>query len=78
MQSEAAEAFDVSREPQHVLDMYGPGNAGTPNLDRAAAGRARSAVRPSLARRRQPWDSHNDIFDHQQPGAANAIRPSAR
>ena len=25
MQSEAAEAFDVSREPQHVLDMYGPG-----------------------------------------------------
>ncbi|HEV3007091.1 MAG TPA: DUF1501 domain-containing protein, partial [Pirellulales bacterium] len=25
MQTEASEAFDVSREPQHVLDMYGPG-----------------------------------------------------
>ena len=25
MQTEAAEVFDVSREPQHVLDMYGPG-----------------------------------------------------
>jgi len=25
MQSDAGEAFDVSREPRHVLDMYGPG-----------------------------------------------------
>jgi arylsulfatase A-like enzyme len=61
MQGEAAEAFDVSHEPQFILDRYGPG------------AQARQAL---IARRLvergvrfvqlwhgagQPWDSHNEI-----------------
>jgi hypothetical protein len=64
MQSEAAEAFDTSREEAHVLEMYG------------SSAYARQLL---LARRLvergvrfvqvwhgagQPWDSHNDIGDH--------------
>ncbi len=61
MQTEAAEAFDVSREPQHILDMYGRGVAGAADPDRPATGRTGRAVRAGLARRGQPWDSHDDL-----------------
>ena len=61
MQTEAAEAFDVSREPKHVLEAYGPG---------------RQARQILIARRLiergvrfvqlwhgpgQPWDNHDDL-----------------
>ena len=52
MQIEAAEAFDVSREPQHIRDMYGPGVQARQTADRPPAGRARRALRAGLARRR--------------------------
>ena len=52
MQTEAADAFDVSREPQHIRDMYGPGVQARQIADRPAAGRARRALRAGLARRR--------------------------
>ena len=51
MQTEAADAFDVSREPQHIRDMYGPGVAGPADPHRPPAGRARRALRAGLARR---------------------------
>ena len=50
MQTEAAEVFDVSREPQHILDMYGPGVQARQILI-APAGGAWGAVCAALARR---------------------------
>ncbi len=48
---EAADAFDVSREPQAHPRPVRPGHAGPANPDRPAADRARRAVRAGLARR---------------------------
>ncbi len=66
MQREAAEAFDLSGEPQHVLDMYGPGTQARQILI------ARRLIERGVRfvqvwhGAQQPWDSHNDIFDHQR------------
>jgi hypothetical protein len=64
MQMDATDAFDVNREPKHILDLYGPGT------------QARQLI---IARRLlergvrfvqvwhgagQPWDSHDDIKDN--------------
>ena len=66
MQSEATDAFDVTKEPRHVRDMYGPG----------AFARQCLMARRLLERgvrfiqlwhgNGQPWDSHDDIEDHRR------------
>ncbi|MBA4105259.1 MAG: DUF1501 domain-containing protein [Pirellula sp.] len=61
MQTEAAEAFDVSREPQHIRDMYGPGTQARQILI------ARRLVERGVRfvqvwhGEGQPWDSHDDL-----------------
>jgi hypothetical protein len=61
MQIEAAEAFDTSREPQHILDLYGPGTQARQILI------ARRLVERGVRFVQiwhgagQPWDNHNDI-----------------
>lgn len=61
MQTEAAEAFDVSREPQHIQDMYGEGEQARQILI------ARRLVERGVRFVQvwhgagQPWDSHDDI-----------------
>ncbi len=61
MQMDAADAFDVSREPQHVLDMYGPGTQARQILI------ARRLVERGVRfvqvwhGEGQPWDSHDDL-----------------
>ena len=61
MQMEAAEVFDVSREPQHILDMYGPGVQARQILI------ARRLVERGVRYVQlwhgagQPWDNHDDI-----------------
>lgn len=61
MQGEAAEAFDVSREPKHVLDAYGPGTQARQILI------ARRLVERGVRFVQvwhgagQPWDNHDDI-----------------
>jgi len=61
MQSEATEAFDVSREPQHVLDRYGDDVQGRQMLI------ARRLVERGVRYVQlwhgagQPWDSHEHI-----------------
>ncbi|HMC12626.1 MAG TPA: DUF1501 domain-containing protein [Pirellulaceae bacterium] len=61
MQREAAEAFDVSREPQHVLDSYGEGTQARQILI------ARRLVERGVRfvqvwhGKGQPWDNHDDI-----------------
>ena len=61
MQTEAAEAFDVSREPQYIRDMYGPGTQARQILI------ARRLVERGVRfvqvwhGEGQPWDSHDDL-----------------
>nr|WP_256199600.1 DUF1501 domain-containing protein [Verrucomicrobium spinosum] len=71
MQMEASDAFDISKEPQWVIDMYG-----------AKPGRENAFARQCLIARRllergvrflqlwtgdgQPWDNHDEILEHQK------------
>ena len=61
MQTDAAEAFDVSREPQHVLDAYGDGVQARQILI------ARRLVERGVRYVQlwhgagQPWDNHDDL-----------------
>ncbi len=61
MQSEAAEAFDVSREPKEVLESYGPGTQARQILI------ARRLIERGVRfvqvwhGEGQPWDNHDDL-----------------
>jgi len=61
MQGEAGDAFDVTKEPKHILDMYGPGIQARQLLV------ARRLVERGVRYVQlwhgvdQPWDSHDDI-----------------
>ncbi|MBI4600572.1 MAG: DUF1501 domain-containing protein, partial [Planctomycetes bacterium] len=61
MQLDAADAFDVSREPQHVLDLYGPGTQARQILI------ARRLIERGVRFVQvwhgsgQPWDNHDDL-----------------
>ncbi len=61
MQTEAAEAFDVRREPQHIRDMYGPGvQARQLLIARRLVERGVRFVQLWHGAG-QPWDSHDDL-----------------
>lgn len=61
MQSEAAEAFDLSREPQYVQDAYGDGTHGRQLLiTRRLLERGVRFVQV-WSGAGQPWDNHNDL-----------------
>jgi hypothetical protein len=61
MQTEAAEAFDVSREPQYIRDMYGPGvQARQLLIARRLIERGVRFVQLWHGEG-QPWDSHDDL-----------------
>ena len=61
MQMDAADAFDIGREPQHIRDLYGPGVQGRQMLI------ARRLIERGVRFVQvwhgagQPWDSHDDI-----------------
>ena len=64
MQLEAADAFDVSREPKHILDMYGEGTQARQILiARRLVERGVRFVQVSHGEG-QPWDSHDDLADN--------------
>ena len=61
MQEEAAEAFDVSREPKHVLEAYGGGvNARQILIARRLVERGVRYVQLYHGKG-QPWDNHDNI-----------------
>jgi hypothetical protein len=61
MQSEASEAFDVNKEPKHILEAYGPGDqARSLLLARRLIERGVRFVQLSHGPV-QPWDSHDDL-----------------
>ncbi len=61
MQMDASDAFDVSREPKHIRDMYGPGTQARQIL--IARRLLEKGVRfvQVWHGAGQPWDSHDDI-----------------
>jgi hypothetical protein len=61
MQIDASDAFDVSREPQHVRDLYGPGTQARQLL--IARRLLEKGVRflQVWTGKDQPWDNHDDI-----------------
>jgi hypothetical protein len=64
MQSEAAEAFDVSREPKHVLEAYGKGvQARQILIARRLIERGVRFVQVWHGQG-QPWDNHDDIKEN--------------
>jgi hypothetical protein len=61
MQQEAVEVFDVSREPEHILRMYGPGvQARQVLIARRLLERGVRYVQVWHGEG-QPWDNHDDI-----------------
>ncbi|MDB5173918.1 MAG: hypothetical protein JWN51_2691 [Phycisphaerales bacterium] len=61
MQSDASDAFDISKEPKHILDLYGPGTQGRQILiARRLIERGVRFVQVWTGEG-QPWDSHDDI-----------------
>ena len=61
MQTDAADAFDVTREPKHILDMYGPGTQARQILiARRLLERGVRFVQVWHGAG-QPWDSHDDL-----------------
>jgi hypothetical protein len=77
MQIEATDAFDVSREPQHILDMYGDGLQARQMLV------ARRLVERGVRFVQvwhgdgQPWDHHDDIAVGHAQLARECDRPIA-
>ena len=64
MQTEAPEVFDVRKESQATLDMYGPGPVARGAL--MAVRLAEKGVRMTQVyySKGDPWDAHADIFAH--------------
>lgn len=77
MQSEAADAFDVTREPRHVRDLYGEGVHGRQTLI------ARRLVERGVRYVQlwhgagQPWDNHDNIEGNHRRLAAQIDQPIA-
>ena len=77
MQTEAAEVFDVSREPQHILDMYGPGvQARQILIARRLVERGVRFVQLWHGAG-QPWDNHDDI-EVRHRAVGQGMRPGHR
>jgi hypothetical protein len=77
MQTEAAEAFDLSREPQEVRDLYGSGVHGRQTLT------ARRLIERGVRYVQlwhgagQPWDNHDNIEGNHRKLAGESDQPIA-
>ncbi|HVV02076.1 MAG TPA: DUF1501 domain-containing protein [Verrucomicrobiae bacterium] len=77
MQLEAMDAFDLSKEPQSIRDMYGPGNQGRQMLI------ARRLVERGVRFVQvwhgagQPWDNHDDLEVNHRRLAQECDQPIA-
>jgi hypothetical protein len=77
MQEEAAEAFDITREPQNIRDLYGPGLQGRQLLI------ARRLIERGVRfvqvwhGEGQPWDNHDHIEKEHRRLAGESDQPLA-
>jgi hypothetical protein len=77
MQTEAEDAFDLSREPKHIHDAYGNGTHGNQLLiTRRLLERGVRFVQV-WSGAGQPWDNHNDLEKLHRKLAADWDRPIA-
>ena len=76
MQTEAPDVFDIRKETQATLDLYGPGNVARGAL--MAVRLAEKGVRMTQVyyAKGDPWDAHNDIMAH-KVNAKNSDQPFA-
>ncbi|MEI8210668.1 MAG: DUF1501 domain-containing protein [Planctomycetota bacterium] len=63
MQEEAMDVFDVSKEPKHILDMYGPGVQARQMLIARKLIQRGVRVVQLWHGQGQPWDNHDKIFE---------------
>ncbi|MEE2642242.1 MAG: DUF1501 domain-containing protein [Planctomycetota bacterium] len=71
MQSEASDAFDISREPQHMLDAYGKGTEGRQLLITRRLIEKGVRFVQVWSGAGQPWDNHDNIEkNHRNLGQA--------
>lgn len=63
MQEEAMDVFDVSKEPKHILDMYGPGVQARQMLIARRLIQRGVRVVQLWHGQGQPWDHHDKIFE---------------
>jgi hypothetical protein len=77
MQMEAADAFDLSKEPKHILDLYGPGTQARQFL--MARRLLERGVRfvQLWAGAGQPWDNHDKITENVKRLAGASDTPIA-
>ncbi len=77
MQTEAAEAFDISSEPQHIQDLYGPGvHARQTLIARRLVERGVRYVQLWHGAG-QPWDNHEQIESNHRKLAGELDQPIA-
>ncbi len=77
MQMEAADAFDVTKEPEHIRQMYGEGvHARQTLIARRLLERGVRMVQLWHGAG-QPWDNHNDIETNHRKLAAEIDQPIA-
>jgi hypothetical protein len=77
MQGEAAEAFDIGREPVSIRDLYGPGTQARQLLiTRRLLERGVRFIQV-WSGAGQPWDDHENIAAHHRQLAAEWDRPIA-
>jgi hypothetical protein len=77
MQTEAAEAFDVTNEPKHIQELYGPGvHARQTLIARRLLERGVRYVQLWHGAG-QPWDNHADIEKNHRQLAGQIDRPIA-
>jgi hypothetical protein len=77
MQSEAAEAFDISREPESVRAMYGDGTAARQLLITRRLIERGVRVVQVWSGAGQPWDNHDNLEKEHRRLAAEWDRPIA-
>jgi hypothetical protein len=80
MQREAAEAFDVSKEPQHVRELYGPTDFGQGCLlARRLAERGVRFIQVYYVtkKNKQPWDTHANNNEGHRTLCADSDRATA-
>jgi hypothetical protein len=66
MQSEATDAFDISREPEAIREMYGPGSFARQCLMARRLLERGTRFVQLWTGDGQPWDSHDNIEDHRR------------
>ena len=64
MQTEAPEVFDIRKESQATLDMYGPGDVARGALMSVRLAEKGVRMVQLYYSKGDPWDAHTDIFAH--------------